>query len=330
MQEDISPITIFVSSTMVELSQERSAIKQAVESIPIARAWLFEQSPASSEPIHETYFKAIERADIFVLVLGEKFSEPVLSEYEVARALNKPTLVFVKEVTTRDLRLEEFIQQIGSQVIYARFKSANDLIKLAQVALFNLIIDSYRRFRLTPADVKEPRYKQEVEVRTKRSRRDKRFCFVIMPIGKAGTREHKEFKAVFESLIKPSVEMDDRRKSTGLRCERADEEVKTGNIPADIIEKLASAEIVIADLTTWNPNVFYELGVRHSLRQKTIMIAQQNVDIPFDVKSYRVIFYDPHIGLADESIRELRLAIKALSSTDDIKDSPVLDWIQRE
>ena len=149
-----------------------------------------------------------------------------------------------------------------------------------------------------------------------------------MPIGKRGTRQYSVFRAIFDSFIKPAVETDDEGKPTGFRCERADQEVRTGNIPRDIIERIASAEIVVADLTTQNPNVFYELGVRHSLRQKTIMIAQSLDNIPFDISSYRTVIYDPIIGLVQESIRELRSTITALSSSDDIKDSPVMDWIQ--
>jgi hypothetical protein len=327
MQETRSYITVFVSSRFDEFSQERVAIRKAVEDLPLTKTWLFEASPAAGETVFEIIRGKIAEADIFIVLLGEKFSEPVRFEYEVARALNKPTLVFIKETPTREEQQSEFIKQIP--VKWATFRSPDDLAGLVRESITDLLIQAYRRFNIAPSDFKEPGYKQEVEVGVSKSKPDKSLCFVIMPIGKQGTREYKEFKAIFDSLIKPAVEIDNNGKPTGLRCERADQEIRTGNIPKDIIEKLASAEIVIADLTTRNPNVFYELGVRHSLKQKTIMIAQSIDDIPFDVSNYRIIIYDPYVGLVEESIRELRLTVKALTVSNDIKDSPILDWIER-
>lgn len=305
---------------------ERAAIRTALEDIPLTKPLLVEEMAAAPKPIFDSIREQIESADIFIILIGERFSEAVRVEYEVARALNKPILVFVKEITTHDDQLAKFLK--GTPIKWVTFKSTDDLVKAVKNSIISEFIRAYRRFDIHSSDFEKSDYKQKFELQLAKSRPDKSLCFVIMPIGKRGTREYKVFKAIFDSVIKPAVEINDDGKPTGLRCERADQEVRTGNIPRDIIEKLLSAEIVIADITTRNPNVFYELGVRHSLKQKTIMISQSVDDIPFDISNYRTVIYDPFVGLVEESICELRLTVKALMGSDDIKDSPVLDWVQ--
>ncbi|NPA39327.1 MAG: hypothetical protein GXO57_02645 [Thermodesulfobacteria bacterium] len=67
----------------------------------------------------------------------------------------------------------------------------------------------------------------------------------------------------------------------GYQCERS--EIRGGLIIKDILDNLYKADLVIADLTDQNPNVFYELGVRHTLSNKTILIAQDISYIPSDL-----------------------------------------------
>ena len=111
-------------------------------------------------------------------------------------------------------------------------------------------------------------------------------CFVIMPFGKYGTEESKKNLKIYQLMIKPVVE------AVGYNCIRADELEAMGNITRDIIELLHGADLVIADLTGRNPNVFYELGVRHALyRCGTIPIIHEGEYIPFDVANYRALYY---------------------------------------
>lgn len=73
---------------------------------------------------------------------------------------------------------------------------------------------------------------------------------------------------------------------------RADELIGPYNIHRDIIEYIFSSDAVIADLTDWNPNVFYELGVAHAIANKTVMIVQAGQKLPFDIHNYRCISYE--------------------------------------
>nr|MDT0665238.1 hypothetical protein [Micromonospora sp. DSM 115978] len=115
-------------------------------------------------------------------------------------------------------------------------------------------------------------------------------CFVVMPIrsqrGADGGAEYRHFRTLYDDWIKP-VPVDH-----GYDVVRADDITQSGAITQDVVRRLADADLVIADLTTLNPNVFYELGVRHSLcGYGTIMIldeAQEDA-VPFDLGDYRVL-----------------------------------------
>ena len=103
-------------------------------------------------------------------------------------------------------------------------------------------------------------------------------CLVIMPF----THDYLE---VFDRAIKPACD------STGFSCFRADYPMKAGNIIEHTIDLVFEADVVIADLSLLNTNVFYELGVAHALEKVTVMICENGTQLPFNVTTYRVIFY---------------------------------------
>lgn len=110
--------------------------------------------------------------------------------------------------------------------------------------------------------------------------------FVLMPFA-------DDFYEVYTDVIKPAMEA----ARVGANCYRVDDYNKgTGNITRDIIESIVNADVVLADLTSKNANVFYELGIAHSFGQKTIMIAQSTKDIPFDINTFNVIVYEQSIS----------------------------------
>lgn len=114
-------------------------------------------------------------------------------------------------------------------------------------------------------------------------------CFILMPFGKkpAGDGSLVDFNSVYESLIKPAVV------SAGLDPLRADEEMTGGVIHKPMFERLILCEYAIADLTTANANVFYELGLRHAVRPAStvLLFAEGTGQLPFDVVPLRAIPY---------------------------------------
>lgn len=103
--------------------------------------------------------------------------------------------------------------------------------------------------------------------------------FVIMPFD-------NKLTPVYEDHIKKVCD------KIGLDCKRADLVFNTESVINDIWSLIYSAQIVICDCTDKNPNVFYELGITHSLGKKTICITQNSDDIPFDIKHLRYIQYE--------------------------------------
>ena len=133
-------------------------------------------------------------------------------------------------------------------------------------------------------------------------------CFIDMPFGKktdAKSGVEVDFDQIYNAGIKPAVE------AAGLECIRGDKERTGGIIHTAMFARLLLSEFVIADLTLGNPNVFYELGVRHTARPyTTIPIFATISDLPFDVSLVRAIPYDLENGLlVGPALQTLKAAI---------------------
>lgn len=116
----------------------------------------------------------------------------------------------------------------------------------------------------------------------------KAHAFVAMPFGvkKDGQGHEIDFNRVYAELIKPALEQ------AGLEVFRADEEQRAGGILPDMFQELLIADLVVADLTIDNPNVWYELGVRHALRARgVVLISGGLVPIAFDLYTDRKLRY---------------------------------------
>ncbi|MGH7929447.1 MAG: TRAFs-binding domain-containing protein [Candidatus Binatia bacterium] len=151
-------------------------------------------------------------------------------------------------------------------------------------------------------------------------------AFVAMPFG---VKEKIDFNRVYEDYIKPALE------SAGFEVFRADEEMRAGNIRTDMFQELMLADLVVADLSIDNPNVWYELGVRHALRKRgAIQITCRRDHTPFDVLTERSIKYhikenspeaavpDPE-HLEDDKKKLAQFAIETINAWYDRKVSPV-------
>jgi tetratricopeptide (TPR) repeat protein len=147
-------------------------------------------------------------------------------------------------------------------------------------------------------------------------------CFVLMPFGKkpdvSGTLV--DFDAVYKDLIAPAI------REAGLDPIRADEEMTGGFIHKPMYERLIFCEYAVADLTTANANVFYELGIRHSVRpcSTVLLFAQQGGRLPFDVAPLRAMPY-PLTGEgtpADVEATRKALAERLRQAQKDVRKQP--------
>ncbi|MCL2282749.1 MAG: radical SAM protein [Fibromonadales bacterium] len=150
----------------------------------------------------------------------------------------------------------------------------------------------------------------------------KKEVFIIMPFSDTETCTEAQWTETFEHVFKPAFE------EIGYSCERAKPEI--GSLIKSIVTKLHSSFIVLADITDKNANVFYELGVRHSLSKRTIIVTQDSKHMPSDLKGYWHTVYsrDPK-GVSDfkQYIKDIVTKIENNPSS---SDSPVGDFLDNE
>ena len=156
----------------------------------------------------------------------------------------------------------------------------------------------------------------------------KPLCFVLMPFGRKqdGTGRLIDFDTVYHQIIAPAVA------AAGLEPIRADEEQVGGTIHKPMYERLMLCEFAVADVTGANPNVYYELGIRHALRpSSTVILFAEGTSLPFDIALLRGIPYrldasgrpvDPE-GDKQSIVQRLRAA-----NQDPHDDSPIFTLIK--
>ena len=110
-------------------------------------------------------------------------------------------------------------------------------------------------------------------------------CFVLSPIGADGTPERAAADKVLRHIIKKALE-------PTYEVIRADEEANPGAITPQFVAAITSADLIVADISGQNPNVFYELAIAHGFRKPTVHIQRKSDKIPFDIKDMRIITYD--------------------------------------
>jgi hypothetical protein len=108
-------------------------------------------------------------------------------------------------------------------------------------------------------------------------------AFVVMQFSEA-------YNALYREVVMPVCELE------GVQAIRADEVYGPGLIIQDIERQLIEAQIVIAEISPTNANVYYEVGYAHALKKQTILIADTTSKLPFDVSGFRTLFYENSIA----------------------------------
>ena len=111
-----------------------------------------------------------------------------------------------------------------------------------------------------------------------------KICFVISPIGEPSSSTRRKSDQVLRHIIRPAVE-------PAYRAVRADEIAEPGLITSQIMQHVIEDDLVISDLTDLNPNVLYELAVRHAILKPFVQIITKGQTIPFDVSGIRTVFF---------------------------------------
>ena len=120
-------------------------------------------------------------------------------------------------------------------------------------------------------------------------------CFVIMPFNRkedAARKDTVDFDKVYVDLIKEAID-EVKKRDIRLACVRSDEIQRAGLIQERMIAHIADADVAVVDITTANPNVYYELGVRHALRDRvTVLLRRRGTRNPFNIAGMTTIEYD--------------------------------------
>lgn len=133
-------------------------------------------------------------------------------------------------------------------------------------------------------------------------------CFAIMPISNIESYDLGHFDRVYELLIQPAA------KRAGFKAIRADKNETTNFIVTDIIEQILRADMVICDLSSNNPNVLYELGIRHTVQLPVTLIRDSRTQRVFDIQGIRDVKYNESLR-GDEIRNAIGIIAKVLKNT---------------
>lgn len=153
-------------------------------------------------------------------------------------------------------------------------------------------------------------------------------CFYIAPIGEEESEERKHSDLFLESIVAPAFD------NFGYKVIRADNIGKPGMITNQIIEYIMNASFVVCDLSYHNPNVFYELALRHATKKPTIHIIRKCDKIPFDINDFRTIVIDDSsiytlIPSLESYKNQIVQQIRQMLDDPDAIDNPILAYLEK-
>jgi hypothetical protein len=144
-------------------------------------------------------------------------------------------------------------------------------------------------------------------------------CFVVSPIGNADSEQRTHADWVYFGIIAPVMS-----EFPSFETKRADHDTRPGLIDVQLIHDLFDADLVIADLSFYNPNVFYEIGIRHMVQKPIIHMHLSPDKPPFDVSLYRAIsFSRTRFSDIETAKNDLRKFVSAVQRSDYQVENPI-------
>ena len=216
--------------------------------------------PTSSEDVSKGYQQAVLNApvlsDVYRHYRGENLPDRQFFDnaLEDTFSIPKDKLSEFKDVFTSSLRTASLLEEVDGRVRVLDTASSIDTAEDSSGYIERLSIG--------------------VSIKSGDS------CFVMMPFA-------SPIGDYYASVYKPAIE------KASLTPVRADNEIfGAGKIMDQVWSGINAAKVLVAELTTKNPNVFYELGIAHALQKPVVLVSSNEDDVPFDLKHIRVIYYD--------------------------------------
>lgn len=150
-------------------------------------------------------------------------------------------------------------------------------------------------------------------------------CFVIMPISDPVGYDQGHFKCVYEDIFKPAIE------DAGFIPKRADDDESSSMIQVNIIKDIITAPMAICDLSTRNPNVLFELGIRQAFDLPVVLVQEEDTPRIFDISTINTIDYRKNLLYRNvlEDRKKIEKAIKA-TECDDKGINSIIKLLQLE
>jgi hypothetical protein len=143
-------------------------------------------------------------------------------------------------------------------------------------------------------------------------------CFFISPIGSEGSPQRKRSDQIVKHILEPVL------REFGLKTIRADHIQKPGLITPQVFQHILADDLTVADLSDANPNVYYELALRHAVRRPCIQLISEGQMLPFDVNQSRTIPYNlADLDNVDLTKELLRKQVGAISESSYRPESPI-------
>jgi hypothetical protein len=146
-------------------------------------------------------------------------------------------------------------------------------------------------------------------------------CFIITPIGTFGSDVFNKAMGLIDAVIDPVL------RELNMCAMPANRMSDLGSINKQLIKRVIEDRLVIANLTGLNPNVMYELAIRHGARKPVIIMAEEGTRLPFDITDQRTIFYTDNFSGVEQTKDDLRKKIK-FALEDEEPDNPIYSYLE--
>jgi len=228
-----------------------------IQPTPLAKQVLRPQSPSDEiDGYREAVLKAPDIAEVYKHYRGENLPDDQFLKNTVVETYKIPAEYFLefKQVFVESLEAAQLLSKHG------------DKIRIIDVSAEE-----------APTSAPSDRIKKLGRA-ANISANDS--CFVMQPFA-------SPLGDYYEKIYKPAIE------KAGLKPVRADADIfHTGKIMDQVWDGINAAKVLVAELTSRNPNVFYELGLAHALKKPVVLVSSREEDVPFDLQHIRVIYYD--------------------------------------
>lgn len=278
----------------------------------------------------ENEYKKI-KAKFKMIIQSNEYFNGVYEKYKNSKVPVKSVLID----TLAELGLDEAYREDAAELFIANARyigiikvlsGAERIIPIEQV-LEELNKDSDFNSEEKSESYEEPLHNVNISDATNIANWEKT-CFYISPIGKEQSEERKHSDLFLESIISPALE------EFGYKVIRADSISKAGMITNQIIDYIINSALVVCDLSFHNPNVFYELSLRHSTRKPTVHIIRKCDSIPFDINDFRTIIIDDSsiytlIPSLDTYKSQIAQQVRQMIEEPETIDNPILSYLEK-